>query len=92
MLWRWSSPPNSSIAGDTSTDSQPAKRRRVDMEDVGDEGDDDVDAETERIAEGMSELGQQPERNQGHSVRLFTSAHGVKWHESVLDGIANAGT
>ena len=64
----------------------------LDAEDVGDEGEDDIDQEAEVIAEGMSELGQLPGQNGGASVRLFPSAHSVKWHEAVLNGIANART
>ena len=59
---------------------------------MGDEGEDDVDQDAEVIAEGVSELGRQSEQNGGDSVRLFPSAHSVKWHEAVLHGIANART
>ena len=90
--WRCSSGGDAEEAVDENAEIPLEDQANLDMEDMGDEGDDDIDAETERIAEGMSELGPQPERNQGHSVRLFPSAHGVKWHESVLGGIANAGT
>ena len=64
----------------------------MDADDVGDEGEEEVDHEAEVIAEGMSELGQQPGQDGGDSVRLFPSAHSVKWHEAVLNGIANART
>ena len=64
----------------------------LDMEFEGEEGEEDIDVEAEKIAEGMSELGQLPERNQGDSVRSFPSAHGVKLHEAVLHGIGNART
>ena len=63
----------------------------LDTEDVGDEGEENIDQEAEVIAEGMSELGQQPQDG-GDSVRLFPSAHSLKWHEAVLNGIANART
>ena len=67
-------------------------RADLDMEDVGDEGEEDVDQEAEVIAEGMSELGKQQGQSRGDSVRLFPSAHGLRLHEAVLNGITNTGT
>ena len=65
----------------------------LDMVDVGVDGEEqDIDQEAEVIAEGMSQSLNVSHEIGADSVRLWASAHGMKWHEALLTGIADAMT